>query len=52
MYYHAIAILPGDRRKSLVNRSYDEMLAKVVSRISIMGPFVHSGVQRRNRTKS
>jgi hypothetical protein len=40
MYYHAIAVLPGDRRKSIVNKSYDEMLAQFVV------PFVSTGAVR------
>ena len=38
MYYHAIAILPGDRRKVLVNKSEQEMLYDVVL------PFVSTGI--------
>jgi len=30
MFYHAIAILPGDRRKSMINKSEDQMLAEIV----------------------
>ena len=40
MYFHAIAILPGDRRKSIVNKTDDEMLAQVVV------PFVSTGAVR------
>ncbi len=40
MYWHAIAVLPGDRRKSIVNKSDDEMLAHVVI------PFVSTGTVR------
>ena len=38
MYYHAIAILSGDRRKSIVNKSEDRMLTDIVI------PFVTSRV--------
>lgn len=38
MYYHAIAILPGDRRKSLVNKTEQQMLYDIVL------PFVSSGI--------
>ena len=38
MNYHAIAILSGDRKKSIVNRSESAMLAEVVI------PFVSTGV--------
>jgi len=38
MYFHAIASLPGGRRKSLVNKSEETMLTDVVI------PFVQSGV--------
>jgi len=38
MFFHAIAILPGDRRKSLVNKSEEQMLADVVL------PYVSTGV--------
>jgi hypothetical protein len=30
MFCHAIAILPGDRRKSIINKSEDQMLTEVV----------------------
>lgn len=40
MYFHAIASLPGGRRKSLVNKSEDQMLAETVL------PFVQTGVIR------
>jgi hypothetical protein len=30
MYYHAIAILSGDRRKSIINKTEEEMLAQIV----------------------
>lgn len=38
MHYHAIAVLPGSRRKSIVNKSEDQMLTDVVL------PFVRAGV--------
>jgi len=38
MYYHAIASLPGDRRKSIVNRTEDQMFTEVVL------PYVSNGV--------
>lgn len=38
MYYHAIAVLPGDRRKSIVNKTEAQMLTDVVL------PYVSSGV--------
>ena len=38
MHYHAIATLPGARRKSIVNKTEDQMLADVVI------PFVSDGV--------
>jgi hypothetical protein len=38
MYYHAVATLPGDRRKSIVNKSEQQMLYDVVL------PFVSSGI--------
>lgn len=38
MYYHAIAILSGDRRKSIVNKSEESMLTEVVI------PYVNNGV--------
>lgn len=38
MKYHAIAVLSGDRRKSIVNKSEDQMLTDVVL------PFVRTGV--------
>ena len=38
MYYHAIAVLPGARRKSIVNKTEDQMLSDVVI------PFVADGV--------
>lgn len=37
MYYHAIAILPGDRRKSIPNKTEEQMLTDFVL------PFVNSG---------
>lgn len=37
-YYHAIAVLPGARRKSIVNKTEDQMLSDVVI------PFVSDGV--------
>lgn len=37
MYYHAIAILPGDRRKSIPNKTEDQVLTEYVL------PFVSSG---------
>jgi hypothetical protein len=40
MYYHAVAILPGDRRKVIVNKSDDQILAEVVI------PFVSTGAVR------
>lgn len=36
-YYHVVAVRPGDRRKSVTNRSEDEVLAEFVI------PFVSSG---------
>ena len=36
-YYHAIAILPGDRQKSLPNKTEEQMFAEIVL------PFVSSG---------
>lgn len=38
MYYHAIATLPGNRKKSLVNKTEPQMLTEIVI------PFVSSGV--------
>ncbi len=38
MHYHAIAILSGDRRKSIVNKSEESMLTNVVI------PYVNNGV--------
>jgi hypothetical protein len=38
MYYHAIAMLPGARRKSIVNKTEDRMLSDVVM------PFVSDGI--------
>lgn len=38
MLFHAIAVLPGDRRKSIVNKTDDQILAEVVI------PFVSTGV--------
>ncbi|HVZ83188.1 MAG TPA: hypothetical protein VG893_05890 [Terracidiphilus sp.] len=38
MYFHAIAILPGGRRKSIVNKSDDQILTEIVI------PFVRNGV--------
>lgn len=38
MYYHAVAILPGDRRKSLVNKTEQQMLYDIVL------PFVNTGI--------
>ena len=38
MYYHAIAMLSGDRRKSIVNKSEDDMLTTIVI------PYVRDGV--------
>lgn len=38
MKYHAVAILSGDRRKSIVNKSEEQMLTEVVL------PFVRTGV--------
>lgn len=40
MYFHAVATLPGGRRKSIVNKTEDRMLTEVVL------PFVQSGVIR------
>lgn len=40
MYFHAIATLPGGRRKSIVNKNEDAMLAEYVL------PFVQTGVIR------
>jgi nucleoside 2-deoxyribosyltransferase len=40
MFWHAIAILPGDRRKSIVNKTDDEILAHAVI------PFVSTGAVR------
>ncbi len=40
MYYHAVASLPGGRRKSLVNKSEEHMLTEIVL------PFVQTGVVR------
>lgn len=37
MYYHAIAVLSGDRKKSIVNKTEDRMLAEVAM------PFVATG---------
>ena len=38
MYFHAIAVLPGGRRKSIVNKSEEQMLTDFVI------PFVKNGV--------
>ena len=38
MHYHAIATLPGGRRKSIVNKAEDQMLTDYVI------PFVRNGV--------
>ena len=38
MHYHAIAVLPGGRRKSIVNKTEDQMLAEYVI------PYVKNGV--------
>ena len=38
MYYHAIALLSGDRRKTIVNKSEDQMLTEVVI------PYVSNGI--------
>lgn len=46
MFYHAIAILPGDRKKSIVNRSEPSMLAELVI------PFVSTGVISANWGKT
>jgi hypothetical protein len=40
MYYHAIATIPGDRRKSIPNKTEEQMLADFVI------PFVSTGVIR------
>ena len=40
MYFHAIASLPGGRRKSIVNKSEDQMLTEFVL------PYVQTGVIR------
>ena len=38
MHFHAIAVLPGSRRKSIVNKSEDQMLTEYVL------PYVSTGV--------
>lgn len=42
MYYHAIAILPGDRRKSIINKQEEQIFTNVVL------PFVSSGTIQAN----
>ena len=46
MYYHAIATLPGGRRKSIVNKSEDQMLTEFVI------PYVRNGVIKARWGKS
>ena len=40
MYFHAVAVLPGGRRKSIVNKTEDQMLTEYVL------PYVSSGVMK------